>query len=110
MNKYRYKARDRAGNVVTGEVEATSESSAAKLVRERGYILVDLKKGSTLFASLNNIKSNISRGDVAAFTRQLSTMINAGLPVDESLSILKLQSKAALQNVATQILADVEGG
>ena len=110
MNKYRYKARDKSGNMVTGEVEASSINSAAKLVRERGYIVVSIGSGNIFNALNQKLKSRVSQTDVTAFTRQLSTMINAGLPVDESLSILRLQAKPAMKAVAAQVLADVEGG
>jgi type IV pilus assembly protein PilC len=111
MNKYKYKARDKGGNLVTGEVEASNESVAARLVRERGYILVDLRSsGRGLLGIASKVGLRVSKGDVTAFTRQLATMINAGLPVTESLQILRLQSKTGLKPVVTQILADVESG
>lgn len=111
MNKYKYKARDKSGKLLTGEVEASNESTAARLVRERGYILVDLRLASSgIFGFANKIKARVSSGDVTAFTRQLATMINAGLPVTESLQILRLQSKSSMKAVVTQVLADVESG
>lgn len=111
MNKYKYKARDKTGRLVTGEVEATNESVAARLVRERGYILVDLKRSDKgLLGSFNKFKNRVSSGDVTAFTRQLATMVNAGLPVTESLQILRLQSKTSMKAIVTQVLADVESG
>ena len=111
MKKYKYKARDKNGRLVTGEVEASTESVAARLVRERGYILVDLKNANGgLFGLSEKIGGRVSGGDVTAYTRQLATMINAGLPVTESLQILRLQSKTAMKAVVTQILADVESG
>lgn len=111
MKKYRYNARDKNGRSVTGEVEASSEQVAARLVRERGYILINLKpSGNGLFGISGTIKSHVSSKDMTAFTRQLATMINAGLPVTESLQILRLQSTGGLKEVAAQILADVESG
>jgi len=110
MIKFKYKARDKTGNVLKGEVEATSESVAARLVRDRGYILISLSSSNALFRAFDNIKSHISKSEVVAFTRQLATMVNAGLPVAESLSILRLQSQSAMKTIIAQILADVEGG
>lgn len=110
MKKFKYRARDRNGNLVTGEVEASTESSAAKLVRERGYLLINLRPAGGLFASFSKVGSRVSGGDVTAFTRQLATMINAGLPVTESLQILRLQSKSGMKQVVAQVLADVENG
>lgn len=111
MNKYRYKARDKSGKLITGEVEASSEAVAARLVRERGYILVDLRSaGSGLLGLSQKMSSHVSRSDVTAFTRQLATMVNAGLPITEALQILRLQAKSGLKAVVTQVLADVESG
>lgn len=111
MNRYKYKARDKSGRLVTGEVEASNESTAARLVRDRGYILIDLAPaGSGLFGLKGKLKARVSGGDVTAFTRQLATMISAGLPVTESLQILRLQSRSSMKTVATQVLADVEAG
>lgn len=111
MKKFKYKARDAAGNEVKGEVEATSESVAARLVRDRGYVLTSLSpvRGG-VFSFYINFRSRVSAGQLTSFTRQLATMVNAGLPVTESLSILRLQSEGSLRPVVSQILADVEGG
>lgn len=110
MIKFKYKARDKTGNILKGEVEATSESVAARLVRDRGYILISLSSSNALFRVFDSIKSHIPKSEVVAFTRQLATMVNAGLPVAESLSILRLQSQSAMKTIIAQILADVEGG
>ena len=110
MKKFRYKARDKGGKVVTGEVEAPTIEAAARLVRKRGLVVVRLSPSRGRIPFISSIKGRISAGDLAIFTRQLSTMINAGLPIVESLSILRLQSKSALEQVISQILADVEGG
>src|SRR5262249_48967690 len=48
--------------------------------------------------------------DVATFTRQFATMINAGLPITESISILKLQSDEKMEPIIAKILADIENG
>lgn len=111
MNKYKYKARDKQGNLVSGEVEAVNESAAARLVRDRGYVLVNLSKfGSGPMGFVIRFKSRVPRSEVTIFTRQMATMINAGLPISEALSILRVQSQGSIKDVVTQILADVEGG
>ncbi|OGM28873.1 hypothetical protein A2801_02840 [Candidatus Woesebacteria bacterium RIFCSPHIGHO2_01_FULL_41_10] len=109
MKKYKYKARDKQGKLVTGEVEASTPAIAAKLVRDRGYIVVSLNPAGGIL-SLNPLGSRVSAADVAAFTRQLATMVNAGLPITESLAILRLQAKPSVKPIVTQVLADVEGG
>jgi len=110
MKKYKYKAIDSYGKTVSGEVEAVNEDLAAKLVKKRGYIVLGISHSRSQFGFLNRYKSRVSQADVTVFTRQLATMTNAGLPIVEALSILRMQSKANLQAVFSQILADVEGG
>lgn len=110
MKKYKYKAIDSYGKAVSGEVEAVSEELAAKLVKKRGYIVIAINHTRAQLNILNRFKNRVSAGDVTIFTRQLATMTNAGLPIVEALSILRMQSKSNLQAIFSQILADVEGG
>lgn len=111
MKRYNYKAKDKNGKAVTGEVEASSESAAAKLVRERGYIVLSIKPSvGSIFSVVTRLKDRITPSDVATFTRQFATMVNAGLPITEALLILRAQAKGSMGKVVSQILADVEGG
>lgn len=109
--RYYYKAKDGLGKTVTGEVEAQSESEAAKLVRKKNLVLFYIRTSSgNPLAFLKSLKDKIAISEVATFTRQLSTMMNAGLPITDSLLILRSQTKGAMQKAIAQILADVEGG
>ncbi len=111
MKKYIYKAIGKDGRPVTGEVEAADPQRASKLVRQRGLVLVSLKpKNAGIIGWITGYKSKVKPSDVTNFTRQFSTMVNAGLPVTESLSILKLQSESSMQLVVSQILSDIEDG
>ena len=111
MKKYNYKAKNKVGQLVSGEVEATSEQHAAKLVRGRGYVVISVsQQREGIMALIRRFRSKISPADVTTFTRQLSTMINAGLPITEALLVLRNQTKGGMQKVNAQILADVEGG
>jgi type IV pilus assembly protein PilC len=111
MKKYVYRARDKSGNLVTGDVEASNESAAAKLLRDRGYIVVSIRPAMNSLRSFTAMFSNrVSYADLVGFTRQLATMVNAGLPITESFSILRLQAKPSFQPIIQQILADIEGG
>lgn len=109
--RYYYKAKDVSGKSVTGEVEAQSEGEAAKLVRKKNFIPFYIRAVSdSPLAFLKILKEKIPVGEVSTFTRQLSTMMNAGLPITDSLMILRSQTKGFMQKVVAQILADVEGG
>ncbi len=111
MRKFIYKARDTSGKNLSGEVEANDESTAAKLVRDKGFLVIDIKPVRANLAALTSFaRDRVSLADLTALTRQLATMINAGLPITDSLSILRLQANPALQPILTQVLADVEGG
>ncbi|OGM82413.1 hypothetical protein A2394_02840 [Candidatus Woesebacteria bacterium RIFOXYB1_FULL_42_36] len=111
MKRFNYKAKDKSGNLVVGEVEAANPSAAAKLVKGRGLYVISISaKMDSPFAIIRRFKERITIGDVATFTRQLSTMINAGLPITEAILILRAQSKGPMQKIVAQILADIEAG
>lgn len=111
MKRFTYKARAKDGKVVTGEVEASDQVQAAKLVRGKGLIVVSIKpKSQSISGFITSFRNRITTSDVSNFTRQFATMINAGLPITESLNILKLQSQDKLEPIVAKILADVENG
>ncbi|MCH7641613.1 type II secretion system F family protein [Patescibacteria group bacterium] len=111
MRRFKYKAKDKSGNLVTGEVDAASEQSAVKLIRQKELVVISLRPIRELPFNLGKkVGNRISTEDVNSFTRQLATMINAGLPLTESLLILRAQLTGASQKVVAQILADVEEG
>jgi len=111
MKRFYYKAKDVNGRLVTGEVEAGTIEQAAKLVKGKGFYVISVApKIESPLSFIRNLRDRVTPSDVATFTRQLSTMINAGLPITECLLILRTQLKGSLQKVIAQILADVEAG
>jgi len=112
MKRYLYKAKDSKGQLVTGEVEASTEKDAAKLIKARGLVVFSIKSASTdLITLINKPRDRISKSAIVDFTRQLATMINAGLPITESFLVLRNQaSSSSMQKMVAQILADIEGG
>ena len=111
MNRFNYKAKDKLGNLVMGEVEAVNPHEAARLVKSRGlYVISITPKIDSPLAIIGRFRERITPGDIATFTRQLSTMINAGLPITEAILILRSQSKGSMQKIVAQILADIEAG
>ena len=111
MKRFNYKAKDKGGRLVKGEVEAQDESSAAKLVRGKGLLVLSIKAAfNNPLTSFARFKDRVTPSDVTTFTRQFATMVAAGLPVTESLLILRSQSKGSMGKIVSQILADVDGG
>ncbi len=94
MAFFTYKAINTTGQVVTGMVEGPTDKSAAKLLREKDLMVVSLVSADKLWTieGLTNRMSRPGFGDVVNFTRQLSTMITAGLTLPDALNILHAQT------------------
>jgi len=112
MKKYAYKAKNPQGKTVSGLVEAGEEKLAVKILHERGLIPFSLKevREDSILRIVMRFFQRVSLSDVTTFTRQLSTMITAGMTVNEALSILRIQSSAAFSAIIDDVLKSVEGG
>ena len=112
MEKFEYLATDKAHKKVKGQVEALNQVQAKQILRNKGLFIISMEKIDVmpqwmkLFKGLQKVK----RDDVVHFTRQLATMIKAGLPLTTALSILKYQSNLSMAKVVDEVLRDVEGG
>jgi len=110
--KYRYSAKDFTGKTVKGVAEGPSPAAVADALREQKLTPISLtavQQGFDLSA-LNSILGKVSANDLTNFTRQLSTMITAGLPITDALSLLKAQSSPAMAKVVGGLLTDVQAG
>ncbi len=116
MPLFQYSARNAQGQVVTGTIEANGQSLVVRQLREQGLIPTQIQEGSGSAAAQTRRKERGKRGrvrldDLVVFSRQFATMIRAGLPLIEVLSILGDQSeKASLKVVVKQVEKDVEAG
>lgn len=111
MEKYTYKARSEDGKLVTGKIESRDERAAVELLRQRKLLVVSLKVWhERQIPIIGRLFSGVKHSDLVNFTRQLSTMITAGLSVTNSLAILETQSETAMAQVVAGILRDVEAG
>ena len=111
MEKFKYKAKDKEGKTVQGLVEASSITQAAKILREKDLLVVFLfPKGESLTTQVKKGLGRVTMQDKVNFTRQLSTMINAGLTITESLSILENQANPAMGQLLNDVVREVEGG
>lgn len=112
MLTFEYTARDPAsGKKIKAEVQAENEQSASKLIHQEGLapIAISLKQGSS--SGVGKFFNRVRTRDKILFSRQLSTLINAGLPLVQSLrSVTSQAQNKQLQIVGNQIIADVEGG
>lgn len=131
MPTFSYIALDIHGEQVKGSLEAGSANAAASQIREMGYYptlvkeekvsrttgrVVKAKKaggggGLQMQIKIPGLTTRVGVRDLAAFTRQLATLIDAGLPVVRSLNVLKEQSKPGpLRDVLTDLVESIEGG
>lgn len=113
MAKYSYRAKDSKGRQQTGLAEAATETEVADILKERHLIptQISLYKGSWDINEILEKLSGVSIGDKASFTRQMATMIAAGLPLTEALNILQNQvSSSLLKKILQEALHEVESG
>jgi len=111
MAIFRYAAHNQHGEKINGKVEAQTQSQAAVILRERNLLLIDLQPvGEERLEALNALFSSIKFSEIVNFTRQLSTMITAGLTLIEGLSILQQQSEGPMKKMVDEVLREIEGG
>src|SRR3989344_9530014 len=115
MSLYKFTAKDQSGKNVTGEVEAFNEQTLVATLRSESLTPIYITlRGAGKFKFTTSIPKfgvGVSYSEIVSFTRQLSTMISAGLPIADALVILEKQTKShKFQKVLSMVVADVEGG
>lgn len=117
MALYNYQAASASGAAVKGLLEAKNEEAVVKQLQEKGYFPVEVglerpPGAAAFFFSLDSIfKGRVSGREVAGFTHELSTLIDAGITLDMSLSILApLEKNQRLRAVILKIHEGIRGG
>lgn len=112
MLKFRYTARDSAsGQMVKADIAAESEQEAAKLIRKEGLTPISITAESVVTGGLRDRLNRVKAKDKVLFSRQLSTLINAGLPLVQSLrNVADQTTNKRLRSVIDNVISDVEGG
>lgn len=113
MLTFVYTARDPStGQKVKAQVQADNEAAAAKLIQKEGLAPLEIK---VLDDRSNNpiskFRNRITTKDKVVFSRQMATLINAGLPLVQSLrNVVSQTDNKAFKVVINQIITDIEGG
>jgi type IV pilus assembly protein PilC len=112
MPIYKWEGKTAKGVVKKGEMEAPSEAAIRIHLRQQNIIPTKISsKGKEINISLPFLKQKVNQRAVAIFTRQLATMIDAGLPLVQSLEVLSSQQEnKVFKNIIREIREDVEGG
>ena len=112
MLTFKYTARDSAsGQKINSEIQAESEKSAAKLIQAQGFapLNIQLKEGQE--GGLRGLLHRIPTKEKVIFSRQLSTLINAGLPLIQSLRLVAGQlTNKPLKIIVNSVINEVEAG
>ena len=111
MATFTYKARTRQGEILQDSLEGTDTMAIASELRQRGLLVIDIKEKGVVPKDLLEPFKKVKLADLVVFTRQFSTMINAGLPIVRALYILSEQTdNQKLKEVVVHVRKDVEAG
>jgi type IV pilus assembly protein PilC len=112
MANYRYTIKDKAGKLRDGKIEASSRDQAVQSLLDQGQTLLSISeedKGS-LLERLSSI-GTVPLTEKVLFSQELATLVNAGVPISESLAMLSKQTKnKSFKKVLEAVSADVDSG
>jgi general secretion pathway protein F len=116
MARFLYKSVSATGEVVEGEIEATSREFVVERLRAQGHVPIraeEAKGSGRSRLSFGGTKSSRGVGlkDVVIMTRELATLLNAGLPLDRAMTIVgELTRAGAMRSLVERVLEKVRGG
>ncbi|MBI2065370.1 MAG: type II secretion system F family protein [Candidatus Yanofskybacteria bacterium] len=113
MAEFSYQAKTKEAQVVQGIIDAPNQNTAIDILHSKDYIILSLEPVSKGLATydINQFFSRPNNKDLVIFTRQLSTLIDADMPLSEGLRTLALQvEKVSFRKIISDIGEAVEGG
>lgn len=112
MLTYSYTARDAStGEKVKSQIQADSEQAASRLIRQQGLVPLDVSLTAGSGGGALGVFNHVKTKDRILFSRQIATLINAGLPLVQSLRSVGAQTASKpFKVIISQIIADVEAG
>src|SRR5882724_9386333 len=108
MATFTYQARDTSGKAKGGDIEAEDQQAAAQMLMDRGLMVISMKPSTGRKNGRKKRQGNVKSQDLVVFTRQLATMMDAGLPLVQTLTALEEQTenpifKPVLRNVTERV-------
>ncbi|MCX7661262.1 MAG: type II secretion system F family protein [Candidatus Omnitrophica bacterium] len=112
MSFYRYTVKDKNGQAISGTLEANSLSEAAEILHRREFIILSLQEIKDKKRGKKQVHSGkVSLDDLVVFSRQLATLIEAGIPLVQALGILAEQiENRFFKQIIIKIKQDIESG
>ena len=109
MKRFNYKAKEKkSGKLIKGTIQAENEQAAGHLLIEQGYVPESVTEEG---AGLDGLINHVTTKDRITFTRQLATLIGAGLPLAASLRTVAEQTQSKkMKTIVEEILSNVEAG
>jgi len=106
---FSWEGMDKSGSRIKDNISARTETLARAELRRQGFKVIRIKKKSSSMLSLS--KRKINTKDIAIFSRQLATMLSAGVPLVQAFDIVgRGHDNPSMQDLLMTIKADVEGG
>ena len=108
MATFTYQARDTSGKAKGGDIEAVDQQTAASMLMDRGLMVISMKPSTGRKNGRKKRQGKVKSQDLVVFTRQLATMMDAGLPLVQTLTALEEQTenpifKPVLRNVTERV-------
>ena len=111
MATFTYKARTRQGEILQDSLEGADTTAIAAELRQQGLLVIDIKEQGVGQRDIFEPFKKVRLVDLVVFTRQFSTMIDAGLPIVRALYVLSEQTdNPKLKEVVVLVRKDVEAG
>lgn len=113
MSLYDYKAINSEGRIISGRVEAGTESEAADILKDKQYRILSLSEpvGGDLMNKINLALNPVKPKDIVAFSRQFAVLVSANVALVQSLKMLSEQMEnLKLKAVLGEIADEVDGG
>ena len=111
MSTYQFTAKDHNGRTVIGVIDAVNETEAANTLHNKMLTVVTVKQVKAKSGLFAPAKAKVKLDDLVVFSRQLSTMIDAGIPLVQALGILSEQvDNKTLQGIVSVVRQDIEAG
>lgn len=109
MPLFQYVVKSGEGQTVQGTLDAANEGDVVNELRGRGFLIMEIRKAKD--SKVTKSRKKVGTDDVVTFTRQMSTMIDAGLPLLQALHIMTEQmDNLNFREIIREVASEIEGG
>ncbi|HHX18034.1 MAG TPA: type II secretion system F family protein [Clostridium sp.] len=113
MPTYNYKVKTESGKVLAGEVKLDNEQELRRILEEKGYKVVEIVEKTAIndISEIKIFKKRVKLKDLAVFCRQFAIILEAGVPISQSLEVLKIQTtNPTLKSCVSDVYDNIQKG